>query len=74
MNDSGMQGWFSMYQIDYSYHYINLSKDKTHKNVSACDEKALDKNPKLIAAKNCLVTQEYVDIMKYHLYPTEWLK
>lgn len=52
----------------------NLSNEKTHKDVSGDGEKALYKVLKPIDAKNHSVKWEYVDTMKYYLYPPEWLK
>lgn len=52
----------------------NLSNENTHKDVSGDGEKALYKILKPIAAKNLFVKWEYVDTMKYYLYPPECLK
>lgn len=52
----------------------NLYNEKIHKDVSGDGESALSKMLKPIAAKKHLVKWEYVDTMKYYLYPLEWLK
>lgn len=49
--NTGMQGWFSMWKWNNLIHYINKSKEKSHKTVSLNAEKAFKKIQHLVMLK-----------------------